>query len=284
MWTSSTATPAASGGALSARGEARKQRSGRSRLPPAASASPATAAARPGRRAVACASRCLERRHVAREPRRGVDGELRHAARSPCGWATIEPARSRKRTSVKPTSRSARRAPRRAGTAAPRRAGTGTPPPPGKACPTSGTTRSNQSEKNGRSAPRGCVISRIASRPPGRSTRCSSRSAELEVGEVAGAEADRRRVERLIVERQREQVALRPSRPPADLRRARSSIALGEVEPGHVGRASAQVGEREVARAARGVEHAVAGRTTAAAASRRQRRSSPAVITRFIES
>ena len=105
MWTSSTATPAASGGAVSARGEARKQSSGRSRLPPAASASPATAAARPGRRAVACASRCLERGHVAREP--GVASTASCVTRrAPVWMATIEPPSRRNRTSAKPASRS----------------------------------------------------------------------------------------------------------------------------------------------------------------------------------
>ena len=59
MWISSTATPAASGGVVSARGEARKQRRGRSRLPPAASASPGDGGreARAGA-SVAWASRC----------------------------------------------------------------------------------------------------------------------------------------------------------------------------------------------------------------------------------
>ena len=105
MWISSTATPAASGGVVSARGEARKQSRGRSRLPPAASASPATAAASPGRRAGRLGEPLLERDHVAREARRGVDGELRHA-RVPVWIATIEPPSRRKRTSVKPTSQS----------------------------------------------------------------------------------------------------------------------------------------------------------------------------------
>ena len=91
--------------------------------------------------------------------------------------------------------------------------------------PRSGTIRSNQSEKNGLKIPRGCVISRIARRPPGRSTRRSSPRAALEVGDVADAEADGGHVERPVLERQREQVALDPLDGVGLAARARASRA-----------------------------------------------------------
>ena len=99
-------------------------------------------------------------------------------------------------------------------------------------CRASGTTPSNQSRKNGRRSParlRDLEDARAGRRA--RSTRRSSRERELEVGDVADAEADRRGVERAVRERQREQVALRPTRRPRDLRRARSSIRREKSSP-----------------------------------------------------
>jgi hypothetical protein len=125
------------------------------------------------------------------------------------------------------------------------------------------------------------VISRIATRPPGRSTRRSSAEPTLEIVEVADAEADRGGVERAVLERQRERVALHP----LDLRRlaspARASAPRSRARSRGPG---LQRRDREVAGAAAGVEHAVAGRTIAATVARRQRWSSPIVIVRFIAS
>ena len=81
----------------------------------------------------------------------------------------------------------------------------------------------------------------------------------LEVGDVADAEADGRRVERAVLEGQLEQVALDPLDrgllPPRALEHARR-----EVEADHLAGASLARGDGEVARAAAAVEHAVAGR------------------------
>ena len=68
----------------------------------------------------------------------------------------------------------------------------------------------------------------------------------------------------------------------SDLRRARSSIALGEVEADDLP-AAARAPRARGRRCRSRVEHAVAGLHDRSAASRRQRRSSPAVITRFID-
>ena len=74
------------------------------------------------------------------------------------------------------------------------------------------------------------MISRIASLPPGRSTRRSSASAALEVGDVPHAEADGRRVEGRVRERQLEQIAVDPL-DRRSLRRARSSIGSEKSRP-----------------------------------------------------
>src|SRR5207342_3605686 len=78
----------------------------------------------------------------------------------------------------------------------------------------------------------------------------------LEVGEVADAEPDRGRIERAVVERERERVALDP----LDLARLPArpgEHALREVQAGDLA-AGANGGQREVARPAAGVEHPVA--------------------------
>ena len=62
------------------------------------------------------------------------------------------------------------------------------------------TTRGRSVDSGGRV---GVVISRITTRPPGRTTRAISAQAALEVGEVARAEADRRGVELVVCVGQR---------------------------------------------------------------------------------
>ena len=101
-------------------------------------------------------------------PARGPSPRRRRAARRSCRRAA---GTGRRRTRRAPSAPRALR-PRESAARSPgdrcrrsRRAATR---------PSSGTTRSNQTSKNGRSSPRGCVISRIARRPPGRSTRRSS--------------------------------------------------------------------------------------------------------------
>ena len=214
MCTSSTATPAATGAAAPrparrgtrarAAAACRRPRA-RRRRPPATSpgwprrrprggsSTSARYASRPGRRA---ARRVLERARRRCSP--GVKRDDR-AAEQPESHL-LESARSSSATSSS--------APGNRRTLAGRYVYA---LPPGRTFPSTGTTRSNQSEKNGRRNPRGWVISRIASRPPGRSTRRSSASAALEIRDVTDPEADRRGVERAVVEGQREQVALRPT-------------------------------------------------------------------------
>ena len=188
-----------------------------------------------------------------------------------------------------PRTRHARTArPARAGrgSAARSPAGTRRRAPPGSSLPSGGTSRSNQSRKNGREpAPAGCVISRQPRRPPGRSTRRSSREPRLEVGDVAHAEADRRGVERLVREREREHVAAYP----LDRGRLAHGRALEhplrEVETGHPRRRR----ERQASARSPVPQHASRTRSPGphdrrSAASSRQRRSSPAVMTRFMRS
>ena len=96
----------------------------------------------------------------------------------------------------------------------------------------------------------------MPTRPPGFSTRRELGEAALEVGDVADAEADGRRVERGVRERELEQVALDPLE-----RRVLAAGAyehrLGEVEPDHLGAGSPRR-DREIAGAAARVEHSVA--------------------------
>ena len=80
---------------------------------------------------------------------------------------------------------------------------------------------------------------------------------EVEVGDVADAEADGCRVEGLVGEREREQVALHPVE--RRLAARAGEHALREVEPGDPVRARLEIGDREVAGAAGRVEHTVAG-------------------------
>ena len=116
--------------------------------------------------------------------------------------------------------------------------------------------RSNQSEKNGFSS--AARLRDLEDREPAAGTQHAAQLAqrELEVGDVAHAEADGRRVERRVGERQREHVALHP----LERRLAARALEhpLREVEAGDARRAGLRVGDREVAGAARRVEHAVA--------------------------
>ena len=257
MWTSSTATPAASGG-LPRRAATRG-----SRAAAGAACRPRRAPRRrprqPGRAACARAAAPRARPCTARAPGVAVDGELRHVRDSRVERDDRAARAGGTPRRAKPARRASRRAPRRAGTAAPTRAGRSRPRRRAAASPAAGTMRSNQSEKNGRNAPRGRVISRIASRPPGTSTRAQLASAALEVGDVAHAEADRGGVERRVRERAARAGRPAPSSIDGDFRRARSSIRSREVEARHARRRRRAGREREVAGAAGGVEHAVAG-------------------------
>ena len=180
MCTSSVATPAASSTSPSRSVDERKQSSGRRRFPPAASASVATDEANPSRRSTARARRASSSAMYAARP--GVaPTEARAFTGRPCATpvcrAMIEPASRRNSTLGE-----ARRAHQRGellGGREPRdrRRQVGVGGAAGQQPPERGTIRSNQSEKNGRSAPRGRVISRIASRPPGRGARAAARRA-----------------------------------------------------------------------------------------------------------
>ena len=155
------------------------------------------------------------------------------------------------------TARGMPRAPRRRGTGGRSPGGTCRPSRPGSTLPSSGTIRSNQSEKNGRRSPRGWVISRIASRPPSRSTRRSSRrpssrSATLRMPNPTVAASNVASSNGKC-----EQVALQPG-DRARLPSRALEHPLGEVEAGDDA-ALALGGNREIPGAAAGVEHAVAG-------------------------
>ena len=108
-------------------------------------------------------------------------------------------------------------------------------------------------------APRGLrdLEDRRAARP-GRSTRAQLAPAALEVGDVADAEADGRRVEGAVLERQREQVALHPLDPRTTLARARARASAREKSRPVTLPPRLRARDREVAGAAAGVEHAVA--------------------------
>ena len=95
--------------------------------------------------------------------------------------------------------------------------------------------------------------------PPGRRTRRSSRRPSSRSARLRTPKPTVAASKRAVRERQREQVALHPL-DRRRLARARARASRSEKSSaGHRGRAGAQVGEREVAGAARGVEHAVAG-------------------------
>ena len=153
--------------------------------------------------------------------------------------------------------RGARTGPRARGSGARSQGGTCTPSRPGSTLPASGTSTSNQSRKNGRRSPRGRVISSTASLPARPEDARSSRSPPSRSVEVADAEPDGRRVELAVPERQRERVAPHPLDRPRLAARPLEH-ALGEVEPDDPPAAPLRL-DREVAGAAAGVEHAIAG-------------------------
>ena len=193
----------------------------------------------------------------------------------------IPPARIVQRISSKPAASILRRqraagrgscAPTRAGRC--RRRGRRRPC---RAAARAGRTRARRRSR----AAGGCgwVISRITSRPPGRSTRAISREPAVEVGEVAGAEADRDRVEAARRRRAASSASAHsnstsrrrappPSRAPAraSARRSRSRRRCRR------GRPAAQL-ERQVAGAAADVERGVArARRSARSAARSRHR------------
>ena len=266
--------------------EERKQSSGRSRLPPAASASRGDVRREP----LAAPDRLREPRlelgHVGGEARGRVDARAFITLASPSVQRDDRAASSRNRRRRSRRARAAPRAPRRPGTGAPTPAGTSRRRRPGSSAAEqrarSGRTRARRTAA---ARPRGCVISRIASRPPGRSTRRELAQRQLEVGDVADAEADRGGVEGSS------SANGRASRSPSTHSKAGRLAPRAlehprrEVEPGHA-RARPRGGRRPRGRRCRRRRRA-RGRRAArppAAASRRQRRSRPAVITRFIAS
>ena len=171
MWTSSTATPAASGRSLPP-GDARKTSSGRSRLPPAASASRRP----PRRRPVAPHRRLeplLELVEVGLEAGNLADrGEHRHApspvcsATMPAGEGAVagRPRSPRPRSAPASSSGPGKAAHARGQV----RVGGSAAATPCRAAARPGRTRRG---RTGRAAPVGVVISRIPSRPPATSTR-----------------------------------------------------------------------------------------------------------------
>src|SRR4051794_6989634 len=208
MCTSSTATPAATGGLSLA---VRKQRSGRSRLPPAESASPATSCASPGRAATARASPVSTSAMYAATPgvactaasaliSRGlarVEGDDRareeaeaHVGEARCPQHVREPLRGREALH--------RRGQVRVRIAA------------GQHLPEQwdDTVEPERVERPQHAAWLRDLEDREASARPQDAPQLAQR--ELEVGDVPRAEADCRRVEGLVGERKREHVALHP--------------------------------------------------------------------------
>ena len=229
MCTISTATPAATDGSPSRREEAEQRpqplAAGRERLAGDLLREPRPRGDRP------------------REPRLDL-GHVRRrapASRAPARAVLIErppcaARRSSRRAGGSARRRSpcvahaARRAPRRSGTASPTPAGTCTPTPPGSTLPSSGTTRSNQSEKNGRSD--AARLRDLEDREPaaGRSTRRSSRNASSRSATLRTPKPTVAASNVAVRERQREHVALHPLELRA-FRRARSSIAREKSSP-----------------------------------------------------
>ena len=286
MCTSSTATPAATRRLARSAGEEAEQRpqplaAGRQRL---AGHSPR----KPGPRGDGAREPGLDLRHVGRDAR----GRMRPArAAGSCSGSVAGVQRDDRageqaeaHVAEAALAEQSRELPRQPGTASPTRAGTCTPSRRAAPCRAAARRGRTRARRTAAATPRGCVISRIASRPPGRSTRRSSRSAELEVGDVAHAEADRRRVER-----RRRRTAARacrpaPTRAPCALRRARASIASEKSSPvtWPAPACRSAIARSPVPQAASSTRSP--GRTADSAASRRQRMSRPAVMTRFITS
>ena len=284
MWTSSTAAPAATE-ARSPGGAARKTSSGRSRLPPAASASRADR----GRRDPDALHRrlqpLLELLEVGVQPGRLADRRERVTPSPPrCAARRSRRRTVRHRTSSKPGRAQQRRELVRAGEPAHAR----------RQVRVRGAALQHLPEQRDEPVEPEPVERREHAaglrdledrrrRPPGASTRRELGEPALEVGDVADAEPDRRRVEA-----RRPRTAARARRPgPTRSRVDFAPRALEhprrEVEPGD-GAARRARRDREVAGAAARVEHAGRPPHDRAAVARRQRWSSPTVITRFITS
>ena len=247
------------------------------------------------REARPCGDRARETRldlgHVGRDARasRAPARAAAHSPRCPCAARRSSPASRRTRTSPKPQSPSSSRERLGVREALHRRGQVGV----GGAArehlaEQPGRSRSNQSEKNGRSSAARLRDLEDREPPAGAQHAAQLAQRELQVGDVAHAEADRRRVERPVGERQREHVALHPLEHVRARRvflRARAEHCSREVEPRHLCRRPPS-GRRSRDRRCRRRRRARGrrARTTDSAASRRQRTSSPAVMTRFITS
>ena len=208
-------------------------------------------------RSTACASPASTSAMYAARPGVAWTARQRHAA-TPVWTATIEPreqpeldvARNR-------PPRAAARDLRPRGTASPMRAGRCRRCRRAAPCRAAGRSGRTRARRTASRAPRGCVISRIASRPPGGSTRRSSRSA-------SGRSATFRTPKPTVAASNDPSANGSASMSPCTHSTRRCLLPgprehpLGEVEPRHATRARAQVGDREVAGAAGRVEHAVA--------------------------
>ena len=249
MCTSSTATPA---GDRTARPRAvRKQSSGRSRLPPAASASPATSCASPGRardrareprldlghvRRRRPASRAPARAGHARDPRVQRDDRAAEQAEpdlAEAGRASSCDERSRRRGSASPT---------RAGRCRRRR--------PAAPCRAAGTMRSNHSEKNGRSG--AARLGDLEDREPPAGPQDAPQLAQTRARGRRRCARRSRRSRRRTCRRANGSASRSPCTHSiaAPLRAGALEHRSREVEAGHLCRTRLQVGDREVAGAA----------------------------------
>ena len=255
-----------SGRSRASGGAAIRTSSGRRRLPPAASVS---REARPTGSSASCAaSRCSHRRQEAAACAAPASGAhvLRHGGhcrrpRRRAGRRCRRPAAGSGRRSCRRGGRP-RRARRGPGSGAPRRAGRsrrrrGRRPCRGPGC--RGRTRASRSSS---AAPcDGRVISRQTTRPPGRTTRASSRrppsgSGRLRRPKPIVAAAKELSANGIAVASPRTHWIVRGVL--ARLLAGRAAQHLGrEVEAGHLAAATDDAGqlEREVAGAAAGVEH-----------------------------
>ena len=260
MWTSSVATPAASEQLALAlgRGEEAEQRP-----QPLAAGGERLARDRrrrsPCRRPTACASRASSSAMYGGEARGRVDGRRRaFTPRLPVWSAMIEPASSRNSTSLEARALEQRR----------ELLGRREPRDRGRQVRVGGAARQQPAEQRHdpveperEERPEDPARPRdLEDREPPAGPQHAAELAqrELEIGDVPDAEADRRRVEDPSSNGSASRSPSTQSSAGA-LRRARSSIRGEKSSPVTDAGAGAQVGEREVAGAAGGVEHAVAG-------------------------
>ena len=245
----------------------RKTSSGRSRLPPAASASSPTAATSPDGSRPTAREPLLERVQVASRPGGLADrGERAHASlrASP----TCKRDDTARRSSAEPHVGEAgpleqrgerRRAP---GSGARSPAGTCRPRRPGSTLPSAGTTRSNQSAVEGREPAARRVISRIAE-PAAR----AQHAAQLAQRRARGRRrcGCRSRPSRRRTTRPRTAARARRPRTHSIVAAPCAARAFEHRAPRSRGRrrrrAARARGDREIAGAAAGVEHAVARAT-----------------------